>query len=149
MLTADSILWELALKESNLEETADGFLKSRKFAVGNDLVFIPDFKLSLTEPFKNKVYTEKETAYCELFADSTLRFASTWAAKEAVYKALKQVDKSAIGWKKIEIIREKIGGQPHAVIHREKSLEFKINLSISHDGDYVWAIALIEKTGVA
>jgi len=70
--------------------------------VGNDLVFIPDFEKSLTEEFKRKVYTANELAYCELFDDSITRYASTWAAKEAVYKALKQFDAAAISWKKIE-----------------------------------------------
>ena len=55
--------------------------------VGNDLVFIPDFEKSLTEEFKRKVYTANELAYCELFDDSITRYASTWAAKEAVIKA--------------------------------------------------------------
>ena len=81
-----------------------------KYAIGNDLVFIPNFKISLTDQFKNKVYTEAEIAYCDLFDDSLLRYASTWAAKEAVYKAVKQLDSSLLNWKKIEIVRNKLQG---------------------------------------
>src|SRR5688572_3767953 len=84
----------------------------RNYAIGNDLVFIPNFKHSLTDLFKNKVYTEAEIAYCDLFDDSLLRYASTWAAKEAVYKAIKQLDNSPLNWKKIEILRDKIAGKP-------------------------------------
>ena len=114
-----------------------------KFAVGNDLVYLPDFKLSLTDLFKKKVYTPAEVDYCELFDDSLLRYASTWAAKEAVYKAVKQLDAAALPLKKIEILREKPGGRPFVILHKHSG-RFKISLTISHDGDYIWAVALIE-----
>jgi len=129
--------------KNEILKTIDQFSIDKEFAVGNDLVFIPDFKQSLTPLFKNKVYTTNEIAYCDLFDDPLLRYASTWAAKEAVYKALKQLDATAIGWKKIEILREKIAGQPKVVLHQNTD-KFKISLTISHDGDYVWAVAFIQ-----
>jgi holo-[acyl-carrier protein] synthase len=129
--------------ENEILKQADFLDTDKEFAVGNDLVFMPDFKKSLSDAFKDKVYTANEIAYCEKFNDSVLRYASTWAAKEAVYKALKQVDPGTIGWKKIEIIRKKIAGQPEVLIHTNPDL--KISLSISHDGDYVWAVVLISK----
>jgi holo-[acyl-carrier protein] synthase len=129
--------------KNEILKTVDQFIIDKDFAVGNDLVFIPDFKLSLTPLFKNKVYTVNEIAYCDLFDDALLRYASTWAAKEAVYKALKQLDATAIAWKKIEISREKIAGQPKVVLHQNPA-RFRISLTISHDGDYVWAIAFIQ-----
>ena len=132
--------------ENEILKAAVELAIDKGFAVGNDLVFIPDFQMSFTDAFKSKVYTANEIAYCDLFDDSLLRFASTWAAKEAVYKALKQIDARAIAWKKIEIIREKIAGQPHVIIHREPC-NFKISLSISHDGDYVWAVAFLKVNG--
>ena len=143
MSTAVLTSWGLALMENEILKTLAGFAAAKDFAVGNDLVFIPDFKASINDLFKNKVYTPAEIAYCEQFEDSILRYASTWAAKEAVYKAVKQVDKSTLGWKKIEIIRDKPAGLPCVVIHKE-SFTFKISLTISHDGDYVWAIAFID-----
>lgn len=116
----------------------------RNYAVGNDLVFIPDFKHSLTDLFKNKVYTEAEIAYCDLFDDSLLRYASTWAAKEAVYKAIKQLDNSPLNWKKIEIIRDKIAGKPTVIMHQPEFKPANISLTVSHDGDYAWAMVIIE-----
>jgi phosphopantetheine--protein transferase-like protein len=115
----------------------------KKFAVGNDLVFIPTFKTSLTDLFKQKVYTSGEIAYCDLFEDALLRYASTWAAKEAVYKALKQLDPVPVSWKNLEIIREKIAGKPNVILHQNPD-KFQISLSLSHDGDYVWAVAFIQ-----
>jgi len=130
--------------ENEITMTLNEFAPTRNFAVGNDIVFLPNFELSLNELFIKKAYTANEITYCDQFDDSLLRYASTWAAKEAVYKALKQIDKSALGFKKIEIIREKNAGQPHVIIH-QKLANVKISLTISHDGEYVWAIAFIEK----
>ena len=115
-----------------------------KYAIGNDLVFIPNFKTSLTDQFKNKVFTEAEIAYCDLFDDSLLRYASTWAAKEAAYKAVKQLDDFPLNWKKIEIVRNKIAGKPTVIIHQSAFKHTNISLTISHDGDYAWAIVMIE-----
>lgn len=116
---------------------------SENLAIGNDLVFVPDFLKSLTDDFKKKVYTTDEIAYCDAFSDSGLRYASTWAAKEAVYKAIKQVNPAPLSWKKIEICRKKIAGKPDVTIHKDYK-NYSISLTISHDGDYVWAIALIK-----
>lgn len=116
----------------------------KNFAVGNDIVFIPDFEKSLTPLFKEKVYTANEITYCERFDNSLLRYASTWAAKEAVYKAIKQLNSSALFWNKIEITRDKIAGKPQVNLHTDQKI-FHISLSISHDGDYAWAVAIAEK----
>ncbi|WP_295672423.1 holo-ACP synthase [uncultured Mucilaginibacter sp.] len=116
---------------------------SGKFTIGNDLVYLPDFSASFNDLFKKKVYTAAEITYSDAFENSVLRYASTWAAKEAVYKAIKQINPSTLGWKKIEIIRKKNAGQPQVIIHSPET-NYKISLTISHDGDYVWAIALID-----
>jgi len=127
----------------DLQHSVDELNSNNRFAVGNDLVYMPNFLLSLTDAFKKRVYSPVEVAYCEQFSDAALRFASTWAAKEAVYKAIKQLDKKPLSWKKIEITREKTAGRPHVTLHQHER-PFKISLSISHDGDYIWAVALIE-----
>jgi len=129
--------------ENKIAQSVNEITANNNFAVGNDIVFLPNFELSLTEPFKAKAYTTAELEYCEQFSNSLLRYASTWAAKEAVYKAVKQLEPKALGWKKIEIIREKPAGRPHVILHQHPG-SFKISLTISHDGDYIWAIALIE-----
>lgn len=117
---------------------------TRKFAVGNDLVLLSEFKLSFNKSFEAKVYTENEINYCNLFDDSILRFAATWAAKEAVYKAVKQIDTRPLSLKKIEIKRNKIGGIPIVVLHSHYNSCYQISLSITHDGAYAWAVAIVE-----
>jgi holo-[acyl-carrier protein] synthase len=128
--------------KNELEMSVNQITAQRTFAVGNDLVHIENFKLSLSDLFKNKVYTPAEIAYCESFTDSLQRYASTWAAKEAIYKAIKQLDPSPLGWKKIEISRAKKAGMPTVVLpdHLKK---YELSLTISHDAEYAWALALI------
>ncbi len=114
--------------------------------MGNDLVQLSEFRASFNELFKQKVFTTAEQAYCEQFSDPLLRYAATWAAKEAVYKAIKQWEPAVpMGWKTIEITRQRIGGKPEAVLHKHPG-KFTLSLSISHDGDYAWAIALAGRT---
>jgi holo-[acyl-carrier protein] synthase len=129
--------------ENKLLKSIKDLSLDQKFAIGNDLVFLPDFNASFNDLFKKKIYTPEEIIYCDLFDDSMLRYASTWAAKEAVYKAIKQIDESSFPFKKIEILREKPQGRPHVVLHKNPN-KFNISLTISHDGDYIWALALIE-----
>jgi holo-[acyl-carrier protein] synthase len=127
--------------ENELLQSIERLAIDKNVSIGNDLVFISDFQPSLTDLFKQKVYTVAEIAYCDQFDDDLLRYASTWAAKEAVYKAIKQLDQRPIAWKNIEILREKIGGKPEVRLHNHP-LNFNIRLSISHDGQYAWAVAL-------
>lgn len=126
-----------------MENLVDQLNHDQEFAVGNDVVFLTNFKQSFNNLFKEKVYTDQEIAYCEQFDESILRYASTWAAKEAVYKAIKQIYPKPISFKKIEITRLKIGGRPVATLP-PLYMDLDISLSISHDGDYVWAVAIVK-----
>lgn len=112
-----------------------------RFTVGNDLVHLATFDKSFTPYFVRRGYTPTEVAYCEQFTDSRLRYASTWAAKEAVYKAIKQLDDNIkLWWRDIEIVRHKPQGKPIVSI-KKLQVPTNISLTISHDGDYVWALA--------
>lgn len=119
-------------------------LKLQDFAVGNDIVFLPDFSVSFNELFQKKVYTPDEIGYCECFDQPLLRYASTWAAKEAVYKAVKQLYQQPLSFKNIEITRSRIAGTPRVTLPENFS-DLEISLSITHDGDYACAIAIVKK----
>ncbi|MEA3493550.1 MAG: 4'-phosphopantetheinyl transferase superfamily protein [Candidatus Margulisiibacteriota bacterium] len=116
------------------------------FAVGNDIVFIPDFEKSLSEPFKKRVFSELEIDQIEKYkACPLIRYASTWAAKESVVKALRQVFDGGLGlaWKDIQVIREnKIPGV-RILMPRYSQLSF--SLSLSHDRDYAFAVVVLKK----
>jgi len=135
--------WESALMKNSINNTILE-LKLQNFAVGNDIVFLPDFSMSFSELFKGKVYTVNEVEYCEQFDNPVLRYASTWAAKEAVYKAVKQIYDQPLAFKNIEITRSKIAGIPHVKIPDYFS-DLEISLSITHDGDYTFAIAIVKR----
>jgi holo-[acyl-carrier protein] synthase len=140
---ADLILWGLLLKKFNVEGIIEQLLIDKDFAIGNDVVFLPDFVASFNPLFQKKVYTQNEIDYCEQFQENILRYASTWAAKEAVYKAVKQVNSKPLPFKRIEILREKISGKPQVILPDDYK-NLLISLTISHDGDYVWAAALMK-----
>ena len=142
------ILWEYQLMKAEkiIEEITEHIQQvaftGRHIAIGNDIVHLPTFIPTCTEEFIRRVYTENELQYCSKFMDPFLRYASTWAAKEAVYKAIKQTDDTTkLWWKDIEILRPKPAGKPTVKIKKIKNpVEF--SLSISHEADYFWAVAV-------
>ncbi|ADY51244.1 4'-phosphopantetheinyl transferase [Pseudopedobacter saltans DSM 12145] len=132
------------MKSNQVKEFITSLSTGLDLTVGNDLVFLPDFEKSFNELFKKKVFTTREIAYCEQFDKPILRYASTWAAKEAVYKSIKQLSDTSLPFNKIEIVREKIQGKPTVSLPVLFS-DFQISLSISHDGSYVWVIAISKR----
>lgn len=120
-------------------------LGTGQYKVGNDVLYLPNFYNSLNDLFINKVFTEKEKEYADQFSTPELRYASTFSAKESVYKAIKQCyPEEKIGFKCIEILREKPGGMPMVIVHHSKFGGLDVSISISHDGDYVWAVAAVK-----
>lgn len=114
-----------------------------KLSIGNDLVYLPEFKNSLTKTFIGKVYTDLELQDCLCFHDPLVRFASTWAAKEACYKAIKQLfPELKFWWKSIEITRNKESNIP-CLNFTNCPVLFQTSLSISHEKDYCWAVCII------
>ena len=112
-------------------------------AIGNDLVHIPGFSAAFSASFKARVYSDQEIEQIEQYkADPLVRYATTWAAKEAVFKALKQILGEPLGlnWKDIIIFRE--GNIPKVRIAAERFKKYSFSLSLSHDGDYAAAVVL-------
>jgi holo-[acyl-carrier protein] synthase len=115
-----------------------------KITVGNDLVHIPGFKKSLNPAFKARVFTAKEIGQIKEYkANPAVRYATTWAAKEAVHKALKQLCKGPPGlkWKDIEIIRN--NNIPIVKISKPSFKDFSFSLALSHDQDYAFAVVIV------
>jgi holo-[acyl-carrier protein] synthase len=130
-----------------LEKSVHEVVETKKegiMAIGNDIIYLPNFEKSLTPEFTRKVYSPEELDYILAFSEPVLRYASTFAAKEAVYKCLKQIHPhQTVSWKEIKILRKKPAAQPEVFIEPSVAYRnYKIALTISHDNDYVWAIAL-------
>lgn len=115
-----------------------------KLSIGNDIVYLPEFKLSCTKAFIQKVYTKREIQDCQDFHDPLVRFGSTWAAKEACYKAIKQIFPDIkFWWKSLEIMRNKEENQIPRLRFLKAPTFLNTSLTISHDGNYCWAVCLV------
>jgi holo-[acyl-carrier protein] synthase len=122
------------------------------FKIGVDIVSVKRIRDNIEQhgdAYLHKIFTSDEIAYCTTKAKPALYFAGTFAAKEAVWKALQLPGDSEVLWKEIEIghIPQK---SPNVILDYkvkellEKKLEpYKLNLSISHCDDYAVAMAIV------
>ena len=105
--------------------------------IGVDIIEIQRFRSLLKRkknPFFERVFSKIEIEYCMSYNDPAVRFAGTFAAKEAVQKTL---DK-AVGLEEIEIRRDG-KGKPHAWLKGRRS---RVLISISHSQETACAIAI-------
>lgn len=112
---------------------------NKKFNVGIDLVHISRFTnmpYEKNKKFYNKIFKKAEINYCIKFKNPYPHFAGRFAAKEAIKKTIKK----KISMLDIEINQR--SGKPFVKI--DKSFPYSFSISISHDGDYAIAIAIIE-----
>ena len=116
--------------------------------VGVDLVKIPRMREVITrwdERFLRRVFTEQEIAYCRGRRDPAPHFAARFAAKEAGMKALGTGLRLGVKWRELEVRRER-GQAPTLELHgrtRELGLGRRMLLTLTHDGDYALAQALL------
>jgi len=96
-----------------------------------------------------RVLLDNEREYCLNSGDTNQTLAGHFAAKEAVYKALKIENDNGVSWKDIEIIHKK-NGAPEIILYgnAKKYSELhnlkNIQLSISHVKDFATATAICE-----
>ena len=120
--------------------------------LGIDIVSVHRFRENIQKgggAYLEKMFTPREIEYCSGKARPEQHYAGTFAAKEAVWKALKISGSSGILWKHIEIVRDE-GGVP-SVNLRPKIEElyngpspFRVTISISHCDEYAVANAIVE-----
>lgn len=120
----------------------DGVLM--KFNIGNDIIKterIERLYKKYGHKFIDRVYTNNEIKYCESKGINKFQsYAGRFAAKEAIFKAISSYvdNKFVIGWKDIEILNDAFG-KPCAI---SKSVQCKIDISISHEKEYAVAVAI-------
>ena len=61
------------------------------------------------QAFLNRIYTEKEVAYCERFKNKYERYAGRFAVKEAAMKALGTGWRHGVRWVDLEVVRHPSG----------------------------------------
>jgi len=84
-------------------------METRDFVVpgiGVDVVDVERMKLALerTPRIRQRLFTEREIAYCEKFRFAERHYAGRWAAKEAVTKAM---GCGLIQWNGVEVVRRR------------------------------------------
>ena len=103
---------------------------------GVDIIEVDRIERALTRPvtgtrFRARVYTERETSYCESRGRPRFQsYAARFAAKEAAMKAMGTGWNRNVGWSEIEVVRER-GHAPTIVLHG-KSAEFARRRGIKH-----------------
>ena len=121
------------------------------FGLGTDMVEISRIQKAIEKNprFLQKVYTEKEIAYCQRKRNPWQSFAARFAAKEAVSKAM-GTGLGKIGLTEIEVVNQP-SGQPQIILHgaarmfaSERRLG-RVHISLSHSEVYAVATAIIEE----
>lgn len=122
------------------------------YGIGQDLVDVRRIQESLQrygDRFKKRVFTEKEVAYCERYRYSHENYATRFAAKEAVLKALGTGKARGIAWTDVEIVRQP-GNRPEIVLHG-KAAEIakqrgvnKLHVTLGHEREFAQAIVIAE-----
>ena len=122
-------------------------------SIGIDIVEVYRIRetISRTPRFVERVFTEKERAYCDAKGMAAAQsYAARFAAKEAFLKALKTGWSGKITWHDIEIVSGE-NNVPNLEIHGEaqKILENlganQIHLSLSHTTEHAVAQVILEK----
>ncbi len=92
------------------------------FGIGNDLAEVGRVRAALERPqtgqrFRDRVFTAGEQAYCERRGKAKYQsYAARFAAKEATMKALGRGWGRVVGWRDVEVVRQR-GSRPEIVLH--------------------------------
>ncbi len=124
--------------------------------LGVDIVAIERMRqvLARTPRFKKRVYTDGEQAYCDAYKKKAhLHYATHFAAKEAVAKALGTGFAEGVAPRDIEVVHDE-NGRPHVVLHgkaralaeEQGVLEMHLSLSRTHETAVANALAATAQT---
>ncbi len=127
-------------------------------SVGVDLVEIGRIEKSLADPrlgerFRKRIFTEGEEGYCSAQKNPPPHYAARFAAKEAVYKALRGPLQEGVGWREIEVVPDERGAPDVRLSGRAAealralcpSGRWRLLLSLSHANDTAAAyVVLVE-----
>lgn len=144
-------------RSKKAQETVDGVLAmpgvEGQVGLGVDIVEIERMRriLTRTPSFARKVFSEAERAYCDAKANPEVHYATRFAAKEAVVKALGTGFSEGIGVRDIEV-RRTTKGRPYVVltgrareVAREQGVrEMPLSLSFTHTEAVACAMAITE-----
>ncbi len=114
--------------------------------IGIDIEEVERFK-NLDKHLIDRVYTKSEIEYCNSMPKPHVHFAGMWCCKEAVVKALSDLN---LAVSEIEVLHER-SGKPYINITPKLKEYFNVNkinaieISISHTNKIATAIARLNK----
>lgn len=117
--------------------------------VGVDITEVARMRKSIEdygESFTGKIFTGEEVKYCSEKPNPYQHYAARFAAKEAFSKATGTGWNSDFSWQEVEVVNEP-SGKPVLRLNGASLENFgtkRIFLSLSHSGDYVVAVVVIE-----
>ncbi len=123
--------------------------------LGVDIVEIARMRaiLERTPSFRMRVFSEDERAYCDKTAQPAIHYATRFAAKEAVLKALGTGFSQGIGVRDIEVRRNAKGKPSVHLSGRAKEIaddlgvrEIPVSLSYTHTDAVACAMAITEES---
>ena len=118
--------------------------------IGCDIVKIDRFKqLAENKSFLKKYFAVSEIEYVKTKTDKVQTLAGLYACKEAFLKALGLGIGGGLKLSQIEVLHDKIGAPsvnftPEINYYISKLSLSKVSVSISHDGDYAFAVCQID-----
>ena len=146
----------MALRKATQEALASAGavrMADDQVGLGLDVVEIARMEriLARTPSFAAKVFSEQERAYCDATAHPATHYATRFAAKEAVVKALGNGFSGGVGVRDIEV-RRNAKGRPYVVLAgRARTIadsiglrEMPISLSFTHAEAVACAMAITE-----
>jgi holo-[acyl-carrier protein] synthase len=120
---------------------------------GIDLVDVTRFYAMQTErkeKLAKRILTDLEYEDYQQSTDSSKYLAKIWAVKEAVAKSFGTGIQGNVTWKNMQVSKTKLG-QPVLKLHENLFAPMTPNaqchISVSHDGDMVIAIAVLNTIG--
>lgn len=115
-------------------------------ACGIDVLRVSRFRQAVKrggEAFLRRVFTETERRYAARYHNSLLRLAARFAAKEAVVKAMSQIDpRHAVMMRQVEIVNDRLGRPTAALRGWDHRKPPRLEVSLSHEDQVVVACAI-------
>ena len=146
------------VEQSGLEDEAQQSASSvlpDSVSLGVDIVEIDRMRaiLKRSPAFARRAFSDDEQAYCDATAAPEFHYATRFAAKEAVLKALGTGFSHGIGMRDVEVVLDG-KGKPRVALHRraqkimkEKNIkELPISLSYTHKEAVACAMAITGDT---
>jgi holo-[acyl-carrier protein] synthase len=120
-------------------------IENKAVGIGVDIENISRFRgltIKKDSRFLNRLFTEKELAYCFSSGNPAQHLAARYTAKEAIIKALNALGRAAPDYNEIDIFKDD-KGVPNVRIQKNGFTDLDILLSLSHSRESAIAFTVV------